>query len=83
MAKGTQFMSNMKLEHSSELSFIIVLILKAFKLRSTWKKSGGKRGVAPSDFYCIALKMYIVMSSSSFRVKRRVSLSKYISFLNS
>lgn len=56
MAKGTRFMSNMKLEHSSELSFIIVLILKAFKLRSTWKKSGGKRGVAPSDFYCIALK---------------------------
>lgn len=83
MAEGTRFMSNMKLEHNSELSFSIVLILKGFKLRSTWKKSGGKKGVAPSDFYYTTLKMYIVISSSSFRAKRRVSLSRYISFLNS
>lgn len=53
MSKDTQSMSNVKLEHISAFPSSIVLILKAFKPRSTWRKSGGKkRGeVALREFY--------------------------------
>lgn len=53
MSKDTQSMSNIKLEHISAFPSGIELILKAFKPRSTWRKSGEKKGgaVALCEFY--------------------------------